>query len=175
MSRRFDSSESLPCNSIMRLRRSILTFSGTLSGIVLEARVPGRSEYLNMNELSKPTSRISDKVCSKSSSVSPENPVKRSVEMPQPGIMDLIAAMRSRYHSRVYLRFIALSTAVLPLCTGRWIWLHIFGREAMARNVSSVMSLGCEVVKRTLIPGTASATFKSSAVKSVICPVSGST
>ena len=41
-----------------------------LSGMVRAARVPGRSEYLNIKEESKPTSRISSSVCSKSSSLS---------------------------------------------------------------------------------------------------------
>ena len=70
MSRRFDSADSSFCSAIMRLRRSILTSSGTLSGIVRAARVPGRSEYLNMNAASNPTSRISESVSRKSSSVS---------------------------------------------------------------------------------------------------------
>ena len=99
----------------MRLRRSILTSSGMLSGIVREARVPGRSEYLNMNDESKPTSRMSDSVSSKSSSLSSWKPVKRSVEMPQSGIASRMARMRPRYHSRVYLRFIAFRTLSEPL------------------------------------------------------------
>ena len=61
----------LSCRAIIRLRRSIFTSSLMLSGIVRAASVPGRSEYLNIKEESKPTSRISSRVCSKSSSLSP--------------------------------------------------------------------------------------------------------
>ena len=42
--------DSLFCSSIILFSRSIFTFSGTLSGMVREASVPGRSEYLNMKE-----------------------------------------------------------------------------------------------------------------------------
>lgn len=120
MSLRLLSRESSFCNAIIRLRRSIFTSSGMLSGISRLASVPGRSEYLNMNAESKPASRISDNVCWKSSSLSLWKPVNMSVDKPASGMMRRIAATRSRYHSRVYLRFIAFSTELLPLCTGRW-------------------------------------------------------
>ncbi len=60
---------------------------------------------------------------------------------------------RSRYHSRVYLRFISFKMRELPLCTGRWICLHTFGTRAITSSVSSLISFGWEVVKRTRTPG----------------------
>ena len=42
-----------------------------------------------------------------------------SVPMAASGTMRRMAAMRSRYHSRVYLRFMSLRILLLPLCTGR--------------------------------------------------------
>ena len=39
----------------------------------------------------------------------------------QSGMMLLIALTRSKYHSRVYLRFISSNMRLLPLCTGRCI------------------------------------------------------
>ena len=88
-----------------------------------------------------------------------------SVDSPQPGMMRRIASTRPRYHSRVYLRFMRFSTLSLPLCTGRWMWRHTFGTSAITRSVSSLMSFGCDVVKRTLMSGTASATARSSCGK----------
>ena len=134
--------------------------------------MPGRSEYLNMNALSNTTSRIRLSVSSKSSSVSSWKPVNMSVVMPQSGMARRMAAMRSRYHSRVYLRFIALSTLLLPDCTGRWMCLHTFGTVAITSMISSVMSFGCDVVKRTRISGAASATILSRSVKPTTAPSS---
>ena len=87
--------------------------------------------------------------------------------MPQSGMAARMAAMRSRYHSRVYLRFMALSTALLPDCTGRCMWRQILGVAAMTAIVSSDISLGWEVVKRTRICGAVSATIFSSLLKSM--------
>ena len=105
-----------------------------------------------------------------SSSVSLWYPTKISVERPQSGTMRRIASTRSRYHSRVYLRFISFSMRLLPLCTGRWMWRHTLGISAITRSVSSLMSLGCDVVKRTLMPGAASATALSRSGKATVCP-----
>ncbi len=66
----------------------------------------------------------------------------------------------------------ALSTLSLPLCTGRWMCLHMLGREAMAAMIASDMSLGCEVVKRTRMSGAASATAMRRSAKPV--PLSAS-
>ena len=95
--------------------------------------------------------RISESDSRWSSSVSEWKPEKMSVLSPQSGMMRRMAATRSRYHSRVYLRFISFNMRELPLCTGRWICLQMLGTSAMACRVSSLMSLGCEVVKRTRI------------------------
>ena len=127
-----------------------------------------------MNAASKPTVRISSKVCWKSSSDSLWKPVNMSVVMVHSGITRRMAATRSRYHSRVYLRFMALSTELLPDCTGRWMCLQMLGRDAMALITSSLRSLGCEVVKRTRMSGAASATAVSRAAKSVTVPSSAS-
>ena len=62
------------------------------------------------------------------------------------------------YHSRVYLRFISLRMRSEPLCTGRWMCLHTLSCEAMTRSVSSLMSFGWLVVKRTRMSGNVSAT-----------------
>ena len=91
-----------------------------------------------------------------------------SVESPQSGIILRIAATRSRYHSRVYLRFISFKILSLPLCTGRWICLHTLGISAITRSVSSLMSFGCDVVKRTRISGTSSATRRRRAGKRIV-------
>ena len=126
------------------------------------ANVPGRSEYLNMKAASYEQYLISDSVCWWSSSVSPQKPAIISVEIPQSGTMRRMASMRSRYHSRVYLRFMALSIMLLPLCTGRWMLLHTLGSSAMTCRVSSLMSLGCDVVKRMRVCGVCCATRRSS-------------
>ena len=80
--------------------------------------------------------------------------------------------MRPKYHSRVYLRFMALSTALLPLCTGRCTWRQMLGCEAMAAMVASLMSLGWEVVKRTRMSGALSATIASRRSKPIVSPPS---
>ncbi len=115
---------------------------------------------------------MSERVSWKSSSLSSWNPVKRSVEIPQSGIARRIASMRPRYHSRVYLRFMALSTLSEPDWTGRCMCLQTFGFEAMTAMISSDMSLGCEVVKRMRISGAASATIASRRAKSMVSPLS---
>ena len=53
---------------------------------------------------------------------------------------------------------------------GRWMCLHTLGTSAMTWSVSSLMSLGCEVVKRTRMSGTASATIRSSIGKVTVWP-----
>ena len=98
-------------------------------------------------------------------------PEKISVVSPQSGMIRLIAATRSRYHSRVYLRFISFKMRELPLCTGRWICLHTFGTWAITSSVSSLISFGWEVAKRMRTPGAASATIRSSIGKVTTSPV----
>ncbi len=71
---------------MISVSRADFTASGTSSGIWRWAKVPGRSEYLNMKALSYPTSRISESVASCSSAVSPEKPAIRSVVMAQSGM-----------------------------------------------------------------------------------------
>ena len=142
-----------------------------LSGMCLAANVPGRSEYLNINAISNRTSRISDKVSSKSCSDSSENPQKISVPIDASGNIRRMAAMRSRYSSRVYFRFISFSVLLLPLCTGRCMYRQMLGYWAIISRVWSVISFGYEVVKRIRISGTARATFSSSCEKSVALPL----
>ena len=100
-----------------------------------------------------------------SSSVSPQNPVMMSVLIAQSGMMRRMAAMRSRYHSRVYPRFMRLSMSLCPLCTGRWMYLQMFSWRDMACNTSSVMSLGWDVLNRTRRSGLTAATSSSNSAK----------
>ena len=65
-----------------------------------------------------------------------------SVDSPQSGMIRLMAATRSRYHSRVYFLFINFRILLLPLWTGRWMCLQMFGCSAITRSVSSLMSFG---------------------------------
>ena len=155
---------------MISFRRRIFTSSGTSSGRYLEACVPGRSLYLNMKAESYPHSSISERESWWSSSVSLWKPENISVDKPQSGIMRRMAATRSIYHSRSYLRFISFRMRLLPLCTGRWMCLHTLGMSAMTWRVSSLMSLGCEVVKRIRTPGAASATVRSSIGKVIVSP-----
>ena len=53
-------------------------------------------------------------------------------------MMRRMAATRSIYHSRSYLRFISFRMRLLPLCTGRWMCLHTLGMSAMTWRVSSL-------------------------------------
>ena len=69
-------------------------------------------------------------------------------------MMRRIASTRSKYCSRVYLRFISFSIFVEPLCAGKWMCLQRLGSSATAYRMSSVMSSGFEVVKRTRMSGT---------------------
>ena len=96
--------------------------------------------------------------------------MNRSVVMAQSGIAMRIAFTRSIYHADVYLRFMAFSTESEPDCTGRCIWRQMFGYEAMVSIIRSVMSLGCDVVKRMRISGAALAVISNSEAKSTIVP-----
>ena len=158
------------CRAMISLRRRTFSLSSMSSFIWRLANVPGRSEYLNMNAASYEQWRISESVCWWSSSVSPQNPAMMSVDIPQSGTMLRIASMRSRYHSRVYLRFMALSITLLPLCTGRWMLLHTLGSSAITWSVSSLMSLGCEVVKRMRVWGAWRATVRNSCGNVTVSP-----
>ena len=109
---------------------------------------------------------MSERVMRWSSSVSPENPAMMSVVMAQSGMWRRMAAMRSRYHSRVYLRFMRSSIALDPDWAGRCMARQMLGIEAIVSNRRSLMSLGCEVAKRTRSSGDISATLRSSAGKS---------
>ena len=142
MQRWLDSADRRFCKAIISFRRRTFTSSGTLSSRCLEAYVPGRSEYLNMKAASYPHSSIRESERAWSSSVSEWKPENISVVSPQSGMIRLIAATRSRYHSRVYLRFISFRIRELPLCTGRWICLHTLGTCAITSSVSSLISFG---------------------------------
>ena len=82
----------------------------------------------------------------------------------------LMAATRSRYHSRVYFLFMSPRMRLLPLCTGRWICLHTFGTSAITCSVSSLMSFGWLVVNLTLISPASSATILSNSAKVIFSP-----
>ena len=115
---------------------------------------------------------MSERVSWWSASVSPQKPAIISVESPQSGTMRRIASMRSIYHSRVYLRFIDCSIRLLPLCTGRCMWRHTLGSSAITCSVSSLISLGCEVVKRMRALGARRATRRNSSGKFIVVPFS---
>jgi hypothetical protein len=65
------------------------------------AGVPSRGENLNVNASSNPTWRTALNVCSKSSSVSPENPTMTSVVRARPGIAFRSRSTQAKYSSRV--------------------------------------------------------------------------
>ena len=65
---------------------ALLVARATSSGSFFAANVRSRSEYANMNALSNRISRISSSVCAWSSSVSPEKPVRMSVDSAMSGI-----------------------------------------------------------------------------------------
>ena len=73
-----------------------------------------------------------------------------------------MAATRSRYHSRVYLRFMRPSIDVAPDWAGRWIARQMLGIEAIVSSSRSLMSFGCDVAKRTRSSGETDATRRSS-------------
>ena len=61
---------------------------------------------------------------------------------------------------------------LLPDCTGKCIWWQIFGFAAIVYKISSLISLGCEVVNLMRIPEPASfATKASNAGKSIFSPL----
>ena len=110
---------------MISFRRRVFTSGGTSSSNLRAARVPGLSEYWNMNAASKPTSSKRLSVSLWSSSLSPQKPAITSVVRPQSGTISLILATLSRYHLRSYLRLIFSSIASLPDWTGKCICLHI--------------------------------------------------
>ena len=93
-----------------------------------------------------------------SSSVSPGKPAIISWLSPQPGMMRRIRSMRAKYSSRLCPRFISLRMREDPLCTGKWMYLQMFGCAAMACSTSSFISCGLLVEKRMRMSGTACAT-----------------
>ena len=106
--------DSSPCKAIISFSRRIFTSSGTSSFRFLAAKVPGCSEYLNMNVIVE--LRLAHRVKGEllvglRLSI---NPQKMSVEMPQSGMMRRMAAIRSRNHLRVY--FPCSSTAARHCC-----------------------------------------------------------
>ena len=66
----------------------------------------------------------------------------------------------------MYLRFIRSSIDVAPDCAGRWMARQILGIEAMTSSRRSLMSLGCDVAKRTRSRGEIDATRRISSGKS---------
>ena len=66
-----------------------------------------------------------------------------SVDKPQSGTIRRMAATRSKYHSRVYLRFINFRIRLLPLCTGKWICRHtLFFRNDTQRVIAHILRMG---------------------------------
>src|SRR4051794_37301379 len=98
-----------------------------MESIMTSAGVFGRAEYLNPKTPSYCTSARRSMVSMKSSGVSPGKPTMMSVEMEIWRLEDLIQEIRSRYHSRVYSRAMALRTLDEPDCTGRWTWSQRVG------------------------------------------------
>src|ERR1700676_3591917 len=95
-----------------------------MESIITSAGVLGRAEYLKPKTQSYCTSASKSIVSINSLAVSPGKPTIMSVDSEIGRRAALIQAMRSRYQSRVYSRFIAFSTREDPDCTGRCTWSH---------------------------------------------------
>src|SRR5712671_345238 len=117
--------------------------------IMLSAGVLGRGEYLNAKTASNWHSCSKVMVSSNSADVSFGKPAITSVVIESGRLAAFIHEIFSRYISRVYSRFMALSTREDPLCTGKWMWLHRRGEATIASTMSLLKWRGCDVVKRT--------------------------
>src|SRR5690606_41760351 len=82
------------------------------------------------------------------------------------GIIALILSTNAMYSSRVCWRFISLRILVLPLCTGKWIYLQTLWCLAITRITSSCISCGLDVEKRKRIFGDAVAHISNNWAKS---------
>src|SRR5215208_3452761 len=130
-----------------RSKRSWIAGLSSCSSISA-ARVPGRGEYWNVYAWSKRARRTTSSVSSKSSWVSPGNPMMMSVLTAMSGIAARIRSSQSRYRSRRYERRIALSTGSEPDCSGKWMCSHTLSLSAIASITSGVKSWGCGLVNR---------------------------
>ena len=84
------------CTARSSLFRRRLTSSGTSSGRVSAAFVPGRWLYLKMKLFLKRAQRTSSTDCWKSSSVSPQKPTMKSLVIAAAGTIERIRSIISR-------------------------------------------------------------------------------